>query len=698
MPRLNKWLPKFIRGAETAAGPGAVKLNLQHLEVRDVPSAVVTPDKDDYPPGSVAVFAASNDASTEAANFDFANEAVEFRVTRRDHLPDYASGNIPIRVQDNVSGFEMYLHESGAYFVSPDMDPTEGVVQAYWGVEWQYADSALLLTGTGLTSGATATKEFTDSAASLTITTPASSGTYSPSSGFSDISGAAAWSSNGTNRTVQVSIRQGSTGPYWNGTSFSSGSEVLFTATAVTSNGSGKPWSYAFASSNLPSSGSYTVRAVAQDSQNSQSTSNTFTFALISTTTAVTSSSPLNTSTYGQSVTFTATVTAASGTASPTGSVEFFDGTTSLGVKSITDSTGSGTSTWSISTSSLNASSHTIRAVYSATGSFTGSTSSNLSQTVNKATATVNLGSLNATYDGAAKSATATTNATGASTFTFTYNGSSTAPTNAGSYTVVATLNNDNYQGSTTGARVIGKAATTTTVTIAPGTFTYTGSAITPATVTVTGAGGLSLAPDAVYANNTNAGTATASYSFAESDNYLASSDSKTFEIGKATATVSVVNYSGAYDGLSHTASVTITGMGTDGVLASNSLTGTNVADSGSVAASTSDSNYFAASGTATLTISKADATIDVSGYAGVYDGNAHGATGTAKGVQGETLAGLDLGASFTNVPGGTATWTFTDATGNYNDATGSVQITILVPSTVTVSEVGGNILVVGTD
>ncbi len=40
-------------------------------------------------------------------------------------------------------------------------------------------------------------------------------------------------------------------------------------------------------------------------------------------------------------------------------------------------------------------------------------------------------------------------------------------------------------------------------------------------------------------------------------------------------------------------------------------------------------------------------------------------------------LAGLDLGASFTNVPGGTANWTFTDVTGNYNDEGGSVAIVI---------------------
>jgi hypothetical protein len=71
---------------------------------------------------------------------------------------------------------------------------------------------------------------------------------------------------------------------------------------------------------------------------------------------------------------------------------------------------------------------------------------------------TVTLGNLSQTYSGSPESATATTNAPGISSFTFTYNGSTTAPTAAGSYTVVATLLNANYQGSATGTLVIAKA------------------------------------------------------------------------------------------------------------------------------------------------------------------------------------------------------------------------------------------------
>jgi len=71
-----------------------------------------------------------------------------------------------------------------------------------------------------------------------------------------------------------------------------------------------------------------------------------------------------------------------------------------------------------------------------------------------KATATVTLGSLSQIYNGTARSATATTSPTGLAV-DFTYNGSPNAPTNAGSYTVIGTINNLNYQGSATNTLVV---------------------------------------------------------------------------------------------------------------------------------------------------------------------------------------------------------------------------------------------------
>jgi hypothetical protein len=104
-------------------------------------------------------------------------------------------------------------------------------------------------------------------------------------------------------------------------------------------------------------------------------------------------------------------------------------------------------------------------------------------------------------------------------------------------------------------------------------------------------------------------------------------------------------------------------------------------------------SGFYTTSNTApgnngVLTISQAVATIDVKGKTVTYDGNAHGATGSATGVKGEDLSGLlSLGSSFTNVPGGKATWSFAGNT-NYKADGGSVGIVIGKASTTTVVSV----------
>jgi len=76
-----------------------------------------------------------------------------------------------------------------------------------------------------------------------------------------------------------------------------------------------------------------------------------------------------------------------------------------------------------------------------------------------------------------------------------------------------------------------------------------------------------------------------------------------------------------------------------------------------------------------TLTVNPADANVTVAGYTGVYDGAPHGATGSAIGIGDVAVSGLDLGASFTEVPGGTAYWTFTNP--NYQSESGNVDIII---------------------
>jgi hypothetical protein len=88
-------------------------------------------------------------------------------------------------------------------------------------------------------------------------------------------------------------------------------------------------------------------------------------------------------------------------------------------------------------------------------------------------------------------------------------------------------------------------------------------------------------------------------------------------------------------------------------------------------------SNNAAQSPTPKLTLSPASPTCTITGYSGPYTGTAHGVSGSCVGVQGETLTGSLTGDSFTNVPGGTANWSFNPDSDNYNTKTGTASVTI---------------------
>lgn len=105
------------------------------------------------------------------------------------------------------------------------------------------------------------------------------------------------------------------------------------------------------------------------------------------TASVVTLTTGANSAPYGTSLTFTANVTSAGGT--PTGTVAFFDGTTSLGA-AVPLSAGAAT----LTTRALVATSvHSITAVFSGDSNFLASTSAGLSQTVTQAGTAVTLSS-----------------------------------------------------------------------------------------------------------------------------------------------------------------------------------------------------------------------------------------------------------------------------------------------------------------
>jgi trimeric autotransporter adhesin len=123
--------------------------------------------------------------------------------------------------------------------------------------------------------------------------------------------------------------------------------------------------------------------------------------------------------------------------------------------------------------------------------------------TVITGSATVSLGNLAATYDGTGKSAAATTSPNGLAVG-LTYNGSTNAPTDAGSYAVVATINSTNFTGSASGTLVIAKAAQSVTFGALPSTVNIGA----PVALSATASSGLPVVFEVVSGNASLNGSA----------------------------------------------------------------------------------------------------------------------------------------------------------------------------------------------
>jgi hypothetical protein len=228
--------------------------------------------------------------------------------------------------------------------------------------------------------------------------------------------------------------------------------------------------------------------------------------------TTTTVSSSVNPSSYGQFVTFTATVTAASDGATPTGTVTFLDGGTALGTGTL-DAAGHATFT----TAALAVGTHSITASYGGDANSAPSTSAALPQTVNQsATSTTVASSQNPSAPGQAVTFTATVTPTGGGagvpTGSVTFSNGATALATVplgpggtviyttsslavGSHSITAAYGGDaNFGGSTSPALIqtVGQFATTTTLTAYPNpaaqgrfvTFTATVSGSGPGTPT----------------------------------------------------------------------------------------------------------------------------------------------------------------------------------------------------------------------
>ncbi len=221
----------------------------------------------------------------------------------------------------------------------------------------------------------------------------------------------------------------------------------------------------------LSDAGSYTV--VISNTQGTVTSTPATLAVKANSVTAVTSS--LNPATYGSAVTFSATITGNT----PTGTVTFKDGSSTLATASVSGNLATYT------TSTLIAGNHTISAAYAGDGNNTASVSPTLSQTINKATTTVAVVSnLASTTKGQALTLTATvsggssasgkvnfvdgTTTIGSATLT---NGSASFTTSTlavGSHLIQAVYAGDSNNLTSTSAtitQVITKAVTATTLT-----------------------------------------------------------------------------------------------------------------------------------------------------------------------------------------------------------------------------------------
>jgi hypothetical protein len=225
------------------------------------------------------------------------------------------------------------------------------------------------------TSPTSAADQFTYSATMPSVTS------ISPNNG--PTAGGTTVTITGANLTAATAVRFGST----NAASFTVNSTTSITATSPAG------------------SGTVDITVTTPGGTSPTSAADRFTYsATAATTIAVTSS--LNPSMSGQSVTFTATISASSGT--PTGNVTFKDGAVVLGIGTLSDGTAA------LSTAALAVGNHSITATYAGDSNFAASISPALVQTVSQAaTATTITSSLNPSEVGKSVTFTATVSSGG---------------------------------------------------------------------------------------------------------------------------------------------------------------------------------------------------------------------------------------------------------------------------------------------
>lgn len=260
--------------------------------------------------------------------------------------------------------------------------------------------------------------------------------------------------------------------------------------------------------------------------------------------------------------------------------------------------------------------------------------SANDTLVIHKAGAIVTLHDLSHVYNGTAKAATTTTDPSGLNvSINYSQNGQAVAaPTNAGSYDVVATVDDANYEGSKNGTLEIAKAnqsidfAALSNKTYGDASFAVSASANSGLAVSFSADGNCSVSGDTVYI--TGAGSCTITASQVGNGNYNAAQDVvQSFSIAKAEATVTLSNLQFVYNGQAHPATASTNPSGLKVVLTYDGKSAAPVNAGGYAVVATIDDANYQGSATNTLTIDKAEATVTLGNLNHTYTGSAKQAT-----------------------------------------------------------------------
>ena len=288
--------------------------------------------------------------------------------------------------------------------------------------------------------------------------------------------------------------------------------------------------------------------------------------------------------------------------------------------------------------------------------------------------------SLHAVYDGAAHAALASTTPAGLSLI-YTYDGSNTVPTKAGSYVVVATVQDSLYQGSASAILTIDKAVGS--VGFAPLTGAYGSVHAVTATLSPIDSNASCTAVSGVPAQNAAVGNYSVSAS-CTSDNYSASGAASyvVTPIAAGNTGITLTGGSFTYDGASHGATVA-NPNGVAYTLSYDTGNGSAPINVGSYVATltVTDSNYAAETLTATVEITQADVSLSFGDLAQVYDGSPKAASVVTVPAG---VAGVSLGYAPDAMPINAGSYTVTATLSNPNyTLTGTTTATLVIAKAV---------------